>query len=83
MYLYLHIGGRQVLYLTGFYLAFLNSSDDAILQGLRGFREGYLSDDERLLVDLLDLRAHLHRSSPLAVIVFRHVDGARGGEVWV
>ena len=83
MHLNLDVGSRQILHLTGLDLTFLNGLDDGVLQRLRGLGEGNLTDDERLLVHLLDFRPHLDGAASLAVVVFRYIDAARGGEVWV
>ena len=81
MHLNLYVCCRQVFHLTGFDLAFLDGFHNRVLQRFRGLRERNLADDERLLVYLLDLRTHLEHASALSVIVFRHIDTARSGEI--
>ena len=83
MHLYLDVGGRQVFHLAGLDLAFLYSLDDGVLQRFGGLGERYLADDECLLVYLLNLGAHLHGTSPLAVVVLADVDASAGGEVGI
>ena len=81
MHLYLHIGSGEVFHLPRLDLAFLDGLHDGVLQGLRGLREGDLANHKCLLVDFFDLRTYLQHATALSVVVFRHVDAARCGEV--
>ena len=83
LYLYLHLGGCQVLHVAGLDLAFVDGFQNGVNECLRGFGEGYLADDQRLGVQLLNLGTHLQHAATLSVVVFRDVDAAARGEVGI
>ena len=81
MHLNLHIGSGQILHLTGLDLALFYSLHDRILDALRGLREGNLTNNERLLVNLFDLRPHLDGTTTLAIVVFADIDATSRWEI--
>ena len=83
LHLYLHLGSRQVLHVACLDLALVDSFQYRVDNRLRGLRERYLADDQRLRVQLLYLGTHLQHAATLSVVVFRHVDGTSRGEVGI
>ena len=55
--------------------------EDGLDERLGGDAEGQLGDREQVFGALLDLGADLHLAAALAVVVFREIGGAAGGEV--
>ena len=86
---YLHVGGCHVLHLAHLYLALLGSLQYGVDEsggfGCRacGLAEGNLRNGQRLVVALLYLGSHTHRTSALAVVVTAHVNAAARGEVGI
>ena len=83
MYHNLDVCRCQVVDAAGLDLALLNGLRDTLTECGDRFRERQFADDERLLVDLLDLGAHLQHTAALTVVVFRDVDAATRLEVGV
>ena len=81
MHLDLHVGSSQILHLAGLDLSLFHCLHDGILNALRSLREGNLSDDERLLVYLLNFRPHFDGASTLPVVILADVDATRCGEI--
>ena len=80
---YLHLCRCEVVDVSRLYLAFFNGFLDALYETFHGLREWQVANDERLLVNLLDLGTHLEHTAALAVVIFRHVDESSGLEVGV
>ena len=83
MYLYLHIGGGQVGYVTGFDLSFLDSLGNTLYQRADSLGERQFTDDEGLIVEFLYLGTHLQHTATLSFVVFTHIDGTAGGEIGI
>ena len=83
LHLNLHVAGRHVDDAAGLDLTFLNGFGDGVLQGGSRLGVGYLTDDERLVVEFVDLGSDAHHAATLSVVVFAYVDGTAGGEVGI
>ena len=83
MYQNLHICRGVVINLLGFDLTFVYRLQDGVNQRDGRLRERNLADDERLVVEFLNLCPNLQDASPLSVIVSGHVNASASGEVGV
>ena len=83
MNLYLHLGRGEVGNVLGLDLPFLDGFRDTLAQGVYGLGVGELTDDQRLVVELLDLCSHLQHTTPLTVVVFADINATACGEVGI
>ncbi len=75
--------GCHVLDLLDLYLAFVLGLEDRVDEYVGCLPVRNLCDGHRVLVDLLDLRAHLHAAATGSVLVVAAICGAAGREVRV
>ena len=83
MHLNFHLRSRVVVHFLGLNLTFIYRSQYRVDEGGGGFAKRNLLDNQRLVVQFLNLGPHFQRSAPLSVIVFLHVNAATRGEVWI
>ena len=78
-----HVFGGVVHNLLDLDFALVVGGHDGVDKAIRGSAEGDFADDERLVVQLLDLCTDLEASAAFAVVVFANVDDAARVEVRV
>ena len=83
MHLHLHVGRCEVGYVLGLDLALLNSLGNTFAKGADRLGERQVADDERLVVEFLNLGSHFQYTASLTVVVFGNVDAAARGEVGI
>ena len=78
-----HVGRCHILHFANLYFTLLAGADDAVNEGHDVLAEGNFGDDQRLVVQFLNLRTHLDRTAAHTVVVFRHIDGAARLEIGI
>ncbi|CCY15563.1 unknown [Prevotella sp. CAG:755] len=77
------LGGRVVIDLADLDFTLLVGFQDAFDERRGRFPVGYFCDDERLVVEFLDLCTHLDVAAAHAVVVSRDIDASAGEEVGI
>ena len=83
VHLHFHVGRSEVGHVLGLDFPLFDGFGDAFAKGADGLGERQVADDERLVVELLNLGAYFQYTASLAVVVFRNVDRAPRGEVGI
>ena len=83
MHLYLYFGRRVIVYALGFYLPLIPGFENRVDKRGGVLAERYLTNDERFVVQLLNLGAHLDRTTPLTVVISTGIDRSARGEVGI
>ena len=83
MHLNFHLRSRVVVHFLGLNLTFIYRSQYRVDEGGGGFAKRNFLDNQRLVVQFLNLGPHFQRSAPLSVVVFLHVNAATCGKVGI
>ena len=78
-----HVGRCHVLHLANLDFSLLAGADDAVNEGHNILAKGNFGDDQRLVVQFLNLRAHLDRTTAHTVVVLRDIDGTARLEIGI
>ena len=83
MHLNFHLGRRVVVHTFGLNLPLINGFQNTIDKRRGGFAERNFANNERLAIQLLNLRPHLQHTAALPIVIFAHVDGTACGEIGI
>ena len=83
MHLHLHVGRCEVGHVLGLDLALFDGFGDTFAKGADRLGERQVADDERLVVEFLNLGSHFQYTASLTVVVFGNIDAATRGEVGI
>ena len=83
MHLYLYFGRRVIVYAFGFYLTLIHGLKNRVDKRCGVLAERYLADNKCLVVQFLNLGAHLDRTAPLTVVISTGIDRSARGEVGI
>ena len=83
MYEDFYIRRCDVFYLTSLDFSLFYCLGNAFDEAYRGFAVWYFADDERLVVEFVNLGSYLQNTTSLPIVVFAYVDGTTSREIGV